>query len=56
MKERISYASTGDQPRESSNARSKRTQQQPIRLEDEKMGEKKSNEDRKSLKDDSART
>ena len=52
MDEAISDASTGDRPREPSNARPKRTRQQPIRLEDEMAGGKKPNRDGKSLKDE----
>ena len=50
MDEGISDASTGDRPGEPSNARPKRTLQQPIRLEDEMEGGKKSTKDRKNSK------
>ena len=52
MDEGISDASTGDRPREPSNARPKRTRQQPIRLEDEMVGGKKSSKDGKNSKDE----
>ncbi len=52
MDEGISDASTGDWPGEPSNARPKRTWQQPIRLEDEIVGGKKSTKDGKNSKDE----
>ncbi len=47
----MSDASTGDRPREPSNARPKRNRQQPIRLEDEIVRGKKSTKDGKNSKD-----
>ncbi len=52
MDEGISDANTGDWPREPSNARPKRTRQQPIRLEDEMVRGKKSTKDGKNSKDE----
>ena len=52
MDEGISDASTGDRPGEPSNARPKQTRQQPIRLEDEMVGGKKSTKDGKNSKDE----
>lgn len=56
MNEKIIDANTGDRLRKPLNIRPKQTQQQPLRLEDEIALGKKSNRNKKSLKDWPSRT